>query len=221
AASLLRTGPFRTIVVCSGDRFDYLLRPPRAQPAEAVYSAGGAAAVLTASAENELLAYSHLTHEDLSIHAQMAPVAGGSRWPVDPRALAEDAHQWRNTMTVSQAAALRAYLKRADRHNVSTVCREAGWDTFDFIAVSPLDVRAQLESLAELGIGEDKTLLTLPALGHMGPADSLVSVGLAIAAGRSVGPRLLMSTRSITSSNALAIQGRASDLGISVRGKGA
>jgi len=222
AANLVRTGAFGTVLVCCGDRFDYLL--PRArkktQISEAVYSAGGAAAVVSDRADNEIVAYAHLTNEDLSLHAEMAPTAGGSRLPLDAAALAEGRHQWQNAMRVEQAVRLREFLGRADRHNIETVCRAAGFEEVDFVAISPLSVRDQLESLARLGIGPDKVLPTLPVLGHMGPADSLASVGLAIAEGKPVGPCLVMSTRSITSSNALAVRGRAADLGIRVAGIG-
>jgi 3-oxoacyl-[acyl-carrier-protein] synthase-3 len=222
AANLVRAGAFRTVLVCCGDRFDYLLPHARKkiQIAEAAYSAGGAAAIVSDSADNEIVAYAHLTNDDLSLHGEMGPTAGGSRRPLDAAALAEGRHQWQNTLGVEQALRLREFLGRADRHNIQAVCRAAGFEEIDFVAVSPLSVRDQMDSLAGLGIGPDKVLPTLPTLGHMGPADSLASVGLAIAEGKPVGPRLVMSTRSITSSNALAVRGRAADLGIRVAGAG-
>ncbi len=223
AASLVRSGGFKNIVVACGDRFDYLLPRSRkkTQLTEAVYSAGGAAALVSAEADNEIVAYAHLTNEDLSIHREMCPSAGGSRAPVDAAALAESRHEWQNQMRVDQAVALRDYLMRAERHNIEEVCRRARFEAIDFVAVSPLSVRDQTESLGRLGIGPERILPTLPLHGHMGPADSLLSIGLAIAGGRAVGPRLVMSTRSITSANALAIRGRAPDLGIRVSGAGA
>jgi 3-oxoacyl-[acyl-carrier-protein] synthase III len=223
AASLVRAGGFTNVLVACGDRFDYLLPHARkkTQVAEAVYSAGGAAAVVSAAAENAIVAYSHCTNSDLSLHREMCPTAGGSRLPTDARALAESKHEWQNHLRIEQAVALREYLARAERHNIETVTRSAGFDAIDFVAVAPLSVRDQIESLARLGIHADQILPTLPLYGHMGPADSLLSIGLAITRGKPVGPRLVMSTRSITSANALAIRGRASDLGIRVSGANA
>ena len=47
AAQLIRAGSIRNAVVCCGDRFDHLIAPSAAEPslANAVFSAGGAAAV--------------------------------------------------------------------------------------------------------------------------------------------------------------------------------
>jgi 3-oxoacyl-[acyl-carrier-protein] synthase III len=223
AASLVRSGGFQNVVVACGDRFDYLLPRSRkkAQLTEAVYSAGGAAALVNDQADNEIVAYSHCTNEDRAIHREMCPTAGGSRAPLDAAALASSAHEWQNNLRVEQAVALRDYLARAERHNIETVCKRAGFDAIDFVAVSPLSVRDQIESLGRLGIGAERILATLPDHGHMGPADSLFSIGMAIATGRAVGPRLVMSTRSITSANALAIRGRSADLGIRVAGANA
>jgi 3-oxoacyl-[acyl-carrier-protein] synthase-3 len=219
-ASLIRGGSFKNIVVCCGDRFDHLLPAtrPKATLAESVFSAGGAAALLGPDAENEIAAYSHCTHEDLSLHPAHSPAAGGSRWPLDARALETRAHEWQSEMTVAQAVALREYLHRAERHNIQKVCRDAGFADFDFIAVSPSDVRAQTESLRALGIEPDRFLMTLPLFGHMGPADSLVSLGVALQEGRAIGPRLVMSTRSVVYANALAIRGNGPDLGIRIPG---
>jgi len=223
AASLVRAGGFKNVMVACGDRFDYLLPRSRkkSQVAEAVYSAGGAAALVSDEADNEIIAYSHFTNEDLSIHCEMCPSAGGSRVPVDVAALAAAKQEWQNNMRVDQAAALRDFLVRAERHNIEAVCRRAGFDEIDFVAVAPLSVRDQIVSLGRLGIGPERILPTLPLYGHMGPADSLLSIGLAITSGRAVGPRLVMSTRSTTSANALAIRGRAPDLGIRVSGANA
>jgi 3-oxoacyl-[acyl-carrier-protein] synthase III len=157
-----------------------------------------------------------VTHEDLSLNREQCAPAGGSTWPVDARALAEHAHEWQSHMRVGQAAALRDFLRRAEQQNIEAVCRAAGFDDLDFIAVSPSDVRGQAESLGALGIGPDRFLLTLPDHGHMGPADSLVSIGQAIVEHRRVGPRLVMSTRSVVYANALAIRGDTEHLGIRV-----
>jgi 3-oxoacyl-[acyl-carrier-protein] synthase-3 len=223
AASLVRAGGFKNVMVACGDRFDYLLPRSRkkSQVAEAVYSAGGAAALVSDEAENEIVAYSHFTNEDLSIHGEMCPSAGGSLVPVNVAALADAKQEWQNNMRVDQAIALRDYLVRAERYNIEAVCRRAGFDAIDFVAVAPLSVRDQIASLGRLGIGPERILPTLPVYGHMGPADSLLSIGLAITSGRAVGPRLVMSTRSTTSANALAIRGLAPDLGIRVSGANA
>src|SRR5262249_17619856 len=193
AASLVRAGGFKNVMVACGDRFDYLLPPSRKKSriAEAVYSAGGAAALVSDEAENEIVAFSHFTNEDLSIHVEGCPSAGGSRGPLDMAALTNAKQEWQNNMRGDQAAALHDYLVRAERHNIEAVCLRAGFDEIDFVAVAPLSVRDQIVSLGRLGIGPERILPTLPLYGHMGPADSLLSIGLAITRGRAIGPRLV------------------------------
>jgi|HubBroStandDraft_1064217.scaffolds.fasta_scaffold01317_15 3-oxoacyl-[acyl-carrier-protein] synthase-3 len=222
AATLVRSGAYDTIVVCVADRFDYLLGPPRRveQIADTAYSAGAGAAVVSRVAQNEIVAFSHLTNPDLSLHAQFCPRAGGSRRSPDPAALAEGMHQWQATMRLSQTAELMKYLQAADHHNITSVCRQAGFDEIDFLASAPLDVKAHIASLAALGIGAEKTLLTLPELGHMGGADAIVTLGLAAAIGRDLGRRVVLSTRSVLYANALAIRALGASQGISAGGTG-
>lgn len=208
ATQMVKGGSVKRVLVCAADRFDHLLGPPRkpAQISDLAYSAGAAAAVIGDGANNEIVAFSHLTNPDLSLHQQFCPLVGGSRQPVDAAGLEQGLYQWQNNMRLSQASALVAYMQQADRHNLEEIRRKAGFDEIDFIACSPLDVKSQLASLAALGIGPEKTLLTLPLLGHMGPADSLVALGLALATGRRLGNRVVLSTRSALYSNALAVR---------------
>jgi 3-oxoacyl-[acyl-carrier-protein] synthase-3 len=222
ARALALVGGFDPIVVCCADRYDYLLGPPRrvGQVGDVAYSAGAAAAVVSRSAKNELAAYSFLTHEDLSLHDQGCPRAGASRGPLDAAALEADLHRWQSTMTVSQGVRLRKYMAEADRHNIESVCRAANFDAIDFLACSPLDVKAQLASLAQIGVAPEQTLFTLPELGHMGSTDALVSLGLASAIGRPLGRRVVMSTRTVVYSNALALRALGEDVAIASGGVG-
>jgi 3-oxoacyl-[acyl-carrier-protein] synthase-3 len=208
ARALVHAGGFDNVVVCSADRFDYLIGPPRpiGQVSDVAFSAGAAAAVVSRAATNEMVAFSFRTNDDLSLHNQLCPRAGASRVPLNEAAIEADLHRWQNTMKVGQAARLSQYLMEADKHNIQSVCRSAGFDDIDFLACAPLDLKAQVASLAGVGLGPEKTLFTLPQLGHMGPADSLVALGLAAATGRSLGRRVVMSTRSAVYSNALAIR---------------
>jgi hypothetical protein len=66
----------------------------------------------------------------------------------------------------------------------------------------------------------ERTLFTLPELGHMGAADSLVALGLATATGRKLGRRVVMSTRTVVYSNALAIRALGEDVAIAAGGVG-
>jgi 3-oxoacyl-[acyl-carrier-protein] synthase-3 len=222
AASLVRTGAYNRVVVCSADRFDHLLGPSRrlGQISDTAYSAGAVAAVVSKAAGNEIAAFSHFTNPDLSLHRQLCPTVGGTRRGLDAAALDEGLHRWQNTMSLAQAAALSGYLLAADRHNITEVCQRAGFEDVDFLACSPLDVRAQIASLKAVGIGVEKTLFTLPRLGHMGPADSLVTLGVASATGRNLGRRVLMTTRSAVYSNALAIRADTDCLCIPAGGTG-
>lgn len=221
AASLVRAGSFGTVVVCAGDRFDYLLGPPRpvTQVSDVAYSAGAGAAIVTNTASNELVAFSHFTNEDLGIHDQLCPRTGGSRKPFAEGSL-DGGQCWQNTMKIAEASRLSAYLKVADRHNITSVCRDASFDAVDFVACSPLDVAAQLASFAALGIGPEKTLLTTPYLGHMGPADSIVSLGIACSVRKSIGRRVVLSTRSALYANAIALRASGPSLEIACGGVG-
>lgn len=219
-ASLIRSGGFRNVVVCCGDRFDYLIpaSPDDASLPAAIYSAGGAAAVLSADAENEIAARAHYTREDLSGHAANAPLAGGSLRPLDQRTLDEREHLIRDRTTVAQTAELRAYFRRAEKRNIEAVSEAAGFEQIDFITGSVLNVKDQIDSLAALGIGSDKFLMMMPDYGHVGASSVLMSIGNAIQEGRRVGPRLVMNLRTYVYCNALAIRGASEDLGIRVSG---
>jgi 3-oxoacyl-[acyl-carrier-protein] synthase-3 len=221
AAQLVRAGTYRTAVVCSGDRFDHILGPPRraVQLGELTYSAGAAAAVVTAGCDNELAAYAHTTHDDLALHDQNTPRAGGTRAPIGPGGPADLQHMCQNDMSMSQLVRLRQFMRDADRRNLEAVSRAAGWSEIDFFACSPLDVKGQAAALRQLGLDPaTQTRFTLPALGHTGPGDLLLGVAAALAEGRRIGPRLVMAARSVSSSNAIAVRGRTAALGIRIDG---
>jgi 3-oxoacyl-[acyl-carrier-protein] synthase III len=220
AASLVRAGSFRNAVVCSGDRFDYLTQPSAAAPslANAIFAAGGAAAVVSGAADNQIAARAHYTREGVADHDSHVPRAGGSRWPVDERALAERAHLMSDDETIPQVAAMRAYFRRAEKQTIAAVMEQAGFDGLDFIAGSTFYVKDQIAAFAKMGIGPDKFQMIMPQLGHVGSSSSLISVGTAIQEGRRVGPRLILNLRTYFYCNALAIRGSAPDLGIRVSG---
>lgn len=220
AATLIQAGGVATVAVCCGDRFDYVMPavPGEFSLSQAIFSAGGAAAILGTQAGNEIVGRAHHTREDLSSHTTGAPVAGGSLWPLDHRALDERAHTIRDTTTVAQLAELHDYLRHAEKVNIEAVCKTAGFDEIDFITGSVLDAKSQSKWLAALGIGPDKYLMMMPSYGHMGPSSALISIGHAIQEGRPVGPRLVMSLRTYMYSNAIAVRGAATDLGIRVSG---
>lgn len=220
AAQLLRAGTFRTAVVCSGERYDWLLGPPRVplQLSDVAYSAGAAAATVTATADNEILAYTHFTNHELDLNDQNTPHAGGSRVPLE-EGLERGLHRWQNTMTLAQIHTLRRFLIEADRRNLDAVKRAAGFDAVDFVVTAPLDVKAQTEGLRNLGFNpERQTFFSLPYFGHIGGADLLISLAAAIAQGSTTGPRLVMMARSVVSSNAIAVKGRHEQLGIRIDG---
>lgn len=222
ASMLVRAGSYENIVVCAADRFDYLMGPPRKveQISDATFSAGAGAVVVSRAARNEIVAFSHLTNEDLSLHEQLCPRAGGTRHPTDAPALEQGMHRVQSTMRLPQAAKLKRYMETVDRHNIASVCKTAKFDEVDFVICSPLDAKAQLVTLAEIGIDAQKTLFTVPQLGHMGGADAIVSLGLAVATGKNLGQRIIISTRSILYSNALALRALDQTVGIRVGGIG-
>ncbi|HWU89434.1 MAG TPA: hypothetical protein VN253_19370 [Kofleriaceae bacterium] len=233
AKLLVESGTHRTVAVCSADRYDHLLSP-RYGALElvnhVVYGAGAATAIVSADAANHIAAYSQIAYSDLSAHAANGPIAGGTRRPVDEAAIADRLHRWHSRLSIGQTRKVAEYSGEADRHNYRRLFAQTGWDGMDFVACShelgqvtglaPGIPASQLEVLRELGISEGATALTIPHLGHIGPADLLLSLGAATAVGRKVGPRVAMSMRTPVYSNALAISARGDDLAIRTAGDG-
>ena len=168
ASTLVRAGQYENVVVCAADRFDYLVGPPRKieQISDATFAAGAGAAVVSRAARNEIVAFSHLTNEDLSVHEQFSARAGGTRHPVDAAAVERGLHRMQSSMKLAQAAKLKHYLGTVDRYNITAVCEKAKFDEVDFLVSAPLDAKAQLATLAEIGIGREKMLFTVPQLAY-------------------------------------------------------
>lgn len=221
ASKLVETGAQQRVIVCCADRFDHLFdaSQPSKSPSDLAYSAGAAAAVVDADAQNAIVAYAGYPNRDLSSHAQNVPLVGGTRQRVSEDSISSGLHRQRNTINLTQAKGLIQYLRDADAHNIPAVSKQAGFDEIDFVIASPLDVRAQLASLADLGIPRSKTFFLLSRLGHLGPADSLVNLGAATAS-KKIGTRIVMSTRTVTYSNAIAVRATGATLGIRVKGEG-
>ncbi|HEX2687355.1 MAG TPA: hypothetical protein VHN14_12100 [Kofleriaceae bacterium] len=223
ARMLVESGTHRTVAVCCADRYDHVVGP-RHRAAEmvnhAVYAAGAATAIVSAEAANDIVAFSHLTNPDLSAHTAGGPVAGGTRRPVDEAAVADRLHLWRARLSIGQAEMVARYSAGADRHNYRRLFEQTGWDGVDFVACSPVIPGPQLEVLNEIGIDARATCFTIPHLGHIGPADLLLILGVATAVGRRVGPRVALSVRTPVYANALAIAARGDHLGIRTAGDG-
>jgi 3-oxoacyl-[acyl-carrier-protein] synthase III len=223
ARALVDGGVHRTVAVCCADRYDHLL-DPRRRPVElvtdAAYAAGAATAIVSAEAGNDIVAFSHLTNPDLAAHVAGGPLAGGTRRPVDEAAVNERLHLWRARLSIAQSEQIARYSADADRHNYRRLFEQTGWDGVDFVACSPMIPGPQLDVLRELGIDARATLFTIPQLGHIGPADLLLILGIATAVGRRVGPRVTLSVRTPVYANALAIAARGDDLAIRVAGDG-
>jgi 3-oxoacyl-[acyl-carrier-protein] synthase-3 len=222
AKTLVESGTYRTVAVCCAERYDSLLGPHRPAEAvsDAVYSAGAATAIVSAEAGNDIVACSHLTNPNLSAHKAGGPPAGGSRRPIDESAIQEQLHFWRGQLSVREVDNITRYSADADRYNYPRLLKQAGFDAVDFAVCSPVFPEPQLEVLKELGVDPRATLFTVPLLGHIGPADLLLILGIAVSAGRQVGRRIVMSTRTPVYSNALAILGKGDGLGIRVAGQG-
>lgn len=223
ARTLVESGTYRTVAVCCADRYDHVMSP-RHHAAElanaAVYAAGAATAIVSAEADNDIVAFSHLTNADLSAHTAGGPVAGGTRRPVDEAAVQDRLHLWRARLSMGQSEMIARYSADADRHNYRRLFEQTGWDGVDFVACSPVIPGPQLDVLQEIGIDARATCFTIPHLGHIGPADLLLILGVATAAGRKVGPRVARSVRTPVYANALAIAARGSDLAIRTAGDG-
>lgn len=223
AKLLVDSGTHRTVAVCCADRYDHLLSPRHGALElinHVVYGAGAATAIVSADAANHIAAYSQIAYSDLSAHDANGPIAGGTRRPVDEAAIADRLHRWHSRISIRQTEKVAEYSAEADRHNYRRLFAQTGWDGMDFVACSPVIPAPQLEVLRELGISEGATALTIPHLGHIGPADLLLSLGAATAVGRKVGPRVAMSMRTPVYANALAISARGDDLAIRTAGDG-
>lgn len=221
AKALVESGAHRTVAVCCADRYDHVMSPRRAEMVtEAAYAAGAATAIVTADAGNHIAAWSHLTNADLSVHTAGGPLAGGTRRPVDEAAVRESMQYWRSRLSIATSERIARYSADADRHNYRRLFEQTGWSGVDFAACSPMVPGPQLDVLAEIGIAPRATLFTIPHLGHIGPADLLLILGVATAVGRPVGPRVTMSVRTPVYANALAIAAHSSDLAIRVAGEG-
>ena len=223
ARTLVESGTYRTVAVCCADRYDHVMGP-RGRPAElvtdAAYSAGAATALVTAGADNEIVAYANVTNPDLSVHASGGPVAGGSRCPVDRAAVDERLHLWRARMSIGEAEQVARFSADADRTNYRRLFEQTGWDGVDFVACSPVIPGPQLEVLKEIGVDPRATFFTIPHLGHVGPADLLLILGVASAIGRPMGRRLTLSVRTPVYANALAVAAGPGGPGIRTAGDG-
>lgn len=222
AKCLIDAGSHRAIAVCCAERFDHWLPPgrPTDRPADAVYSAGAATAIVTADAANEIAGFSSIANPDLSAHHGTGPDAGGSRVALAPAAIEDGAHLWNERLSIRQVDRVARFSADADRYNYPRICAQAGFDAIDFVACSPIYPEPQLEVLEELGIRRESILFTIPHLGHIGPADLLLILGVAIAAGRKVGRRIVLSTRTAVYANAVAIRSVGAEPKIDVAGEG-
>lgn len=222
AKLLVESGTYRHVAVCCAERFDYLLGPQRRPEivTDAIFGAGAATAIVSAEARNSIAGFSSLSNPELSVHKASCPTAGGSRRPLDRVALEEGAHQWRSQLTMGEADQIARYSADADRHNYAELRRQVGFEAIDFVACSPFYPEPQLRVLEELGVRPESTLFTIPHLGHIGGADLLLILGVAIACGRPVGSRIVCSLRTNVYSNALALRGQADGPGIAVAGQG-
>lgn len=223
AKTLVESGTHKTVAVCCADRFDHYLGPqnrPARTPFDTLYAAGAATAIVSAEADNTLAGYAHYTNPRLGIHCATGPWSGGTRAPLDRRGLEAGHHLWQVRLSVRDLDDISRYEVEADRHNYPSIMEQAGVDGFDLVACSPLDPEPQLKVLQELGIDPAAALFTVPRLGHIGPADLLLIVGIAVASGRATGHRVAMSMRTSAYANALALVGAGTDPGIRVAGQG-
>ncbi|HEY0476474.1 MAG TPA: hypothetical protein VGD37_03070 [Kofleriaceae bacterium] len=222
ARMLVEAGTYRNVAVCCAERFDYLLGSERRAEfaTGAVYSAGAATAIVSRDAGNAIVGFSSFVNPDLSSHRLRAPLAGGSRQPLDPVAVAEHLHQWRGQLSIRELDGIARFTADADRHNYAELRRQTGFADIDFVACSPLNPEPQLKLLEELGIPRDRTLATIPVLGHIGAADVFLMLGIAISTQRPIGRRIVMSARALVYCNALAILAAGDRLAIAVAGDG-
>ena len=216
ANNLIEAGAYRTIAVCTGVRFDHQLPTGSGLSYAflATYSPAGGAAILTDKAPNRIAGFAAYPNPNRAIHLHNCALAGGTRRPVDRRALDEDAHIWSSELTVEENAELLSYLGMAQRRNLSDVCDAAGFESIDML-VGNVRLQGEEEELrSRYQLSPAALDAAKPPFGHMGTATPLVALHLALAEGQPVGPRLVISMRTYAHSSAIAIGGEQTNLGI-------
>lgn len=222
ARHLIEAGAYRRIVVCTGDRFDYLMPEGGAaarRPICALHGAAGSAAIVGPEAENRIVAHaSHTSGEQITRHRAQTPRAGGSRRPFSPEAFAAGEHEVAWELAITEEASDREFSRTATQRTVQEVCARAELEEGDFIS-GPLVLSFEHQRwLAEVGFPPEKTFPLSRTYGFLGPSITLASVGAAIASGQAVGPRLVLCTRAHVYACSVAIRGTAPDLGIRAQG---
>ncbi len=222
AKLLVEAGTHQNVAVCCANAFDHVLGPQRRAevPTDALFSAGAATALVSGTAGNDIVGFSSLSYPSLSLHKSGGPLAGGSRQALDEGGMRENLHHWRHQLRMRDIDEIARFHADADRHNFPELFRQMGTQSVDFVACSPFYPEPQLASFQEMGIGRESTLFTIPFVGHIGGADLFLTLGVAIASGRRVGPRVIFSMRNTIYANALAIRGSGDGPGIAVSGQG-
>jgi 3-oxoacyl-[acyl-carrier-protein] synthase-3 len=222
AKTLIESGTYRHVAVCCAERFDYLLGPHRRPElaSDVAYGAGAAVAIVSRGAGNAIVGFANFVNPELAAHRAMAPLAGGSRQPIDEVAVAERLHHWRGQLSLRETEAVARYSAEADRRNYAALRTQTGFADIDFVACSPLYPEPQLRVLEEIGVPRERTLFTIPRLGHIGSADLLLILGIAAATGHPLGRRIVLSARTPVYSNALAILADGERFALPVDGAG-
>lgn len=223
AAALINNGTHQRVAVCSADRFDHVLGPDcdHRLATDAVCAPGAVTAIVSADAENQIVATSCKSNPDLSVPNNLKNgISGGTLRPLSEEDVKNNLHLWKRDISMENILSVKQYDLDCHQHNISRVCAQAGFEKIDFIALCTDNLPAQYPLLEHLRINPGNTLYTFPYLGHIGSVDTILNLGSAVARNWPLGANLVCHSSNATSSSAIAISAPDSGHGISVQGEG-
>ena len=205
-------------LVCAADRFDHLFESgsPNIAPLHLQYGAGGAAVVIGPTVHNSVVA-AHTSANDFSHQSEThAPLAGGTRWPLNEAALAESAHRYSDTTPLLQSEALARWIDEVQEHDLAATCGRAEFARIDFLAALCRNFPSQQAYLSERGFTERQYLFTTPVHGHLGASAVVANLEAAMRLKLAIGPQLIAYGQTYTRTSAVAVRGTTADLGIRI-----
>jgi 3-oxoacyl-[acyl-carrier-protein] synthase-3 len=180
---LLADPAYRYALVICSDKLSHLLNYADSAALSTFTMADGAAAAVLEKGEktNRILAYHAMTDGSLADFLKIP--AGGTRLP-------DHKDRSKNLLNVEDPEALDRILSELYLKNYQVVVKasleKSGYGLADVDLLLTNQVKRSLaqQILAALGLQEDRTVVTLPELGHLGPMDTLFGLAKSLERGR-------------------------------------
>lgn len=178
---LLADSAYRYALVVCSDKLSHLLNYANPDCLSTFVMADGAAAVVLEKGErsNRILAYHGLTDGSLADFLKIP--AGGTRVP-------EGTGSAHHLLNVDNPKELNRIFSELYLKNYQLVVRASleksgcRLDDVSLLLTNQVKKSLALQILAALGLKEEQTLVTLPELGHLGPADTLLGLAKSLEA---------------------------------------